>query len=269
MVTCITEAKLIFTSRISEGPSIQHIGFAQEHSPAGNAFNATNRKFLVTLLVTQNLGLTEINLMATLEERFSVLLPKFVTSEDDLADPPTVKFEAGEKGLPLNMTDDALVKGHGEIHGGFLKIEGHGGISVRQKGAIGANGEIIPYYQHFEPKPNIYDMKEETEDGQQLVRYVEVECAGVGRENVGTYKIANGIRIEMCKEELIDRSKAIPYTPIQSTHGLWKQDIQFEVSEGRFEYEGKCRCNDGIFVAKLVHKPPEGMGVVRPGVAFD
>jgi hypothetical protein len=256
---------LIFTSTFADHPGspppIHHIGFANEHSPAGKAFNANNRHFLVDLIVKLNLELPRINLMALMQERFSILLPKFMTLEAEQAHPPTVAFEEFEMEDGMSVTEDEGEQ-HDCVKVGELMVRYEGVMGVRQRGVVDENGEINGYSKDFKPKPNIYDVKEEQKDGQQvLIRHIEVECPGVRLVDIATFVIANGVRIEMRKDELIDEAKVVPYKPIQSTHGHWKQDFQFDVSEGRFEYEGVCEYEDGIFIAKLLNKPPQSVKV--------
>ena len=171
--------QLIFTADAGEGaPPVHHIGFCYEFSAAGDAFNSTNREYLLQSLEHGNILGSKVILTGILCNELSRLLPRFVNIEAaDSAAPET--SPSTEQAVSVDFAAASqLERVHGYRRLGTicLRLSQKGArVAMKTRGVISPLGEIIAHDVSFDPIVNVFDR---TRDGT-ILRYIRIECPAV------------------------------------------------------------------------------------------
>mmetsp|Transcript_91425 Transcript_91425/g.258901 ORF Transcript_91425/g.258901 Transcript_91425/m.258901 type:complete len:777 (+) Transcript_91425:32-2362(+) len=194
---------LIFT--VDQKPRIHHIGFAEEHSPAGKKFNTKNTAHLLQLLdQLEGVGERQRSVAELLQEHFTTLLPEFVflesTSGERLEGSGLrVMAEINACGTtarqlePDEESDPALYRSIGVLE---LQVSEGSRVCMKTEGVFSEFCELVAQDITFKPPPpNVYEQRLKDK----LVRLVEFEIPGVTRRDICFKRGNRGYTVTMSR----------------------------------------------------------------------
>lgn len=219
------QAKLIFTADLGEGvPPVHHIGLCYEFSKAGDAFNATNREYLLQSLEHGNTLGTNIVLTDLLCSELSRLLPKFVNIET-IEPEASAASEQAVSVIFQGANDKASVP---KVEGTRYASSGtfcmrlsndKARVTTKTRGVISPLGEIIAHDVSFDPIVNVFDKAIDTG----VQRFIRIECPGIVEEEIEWQELPNGVKVTINKKPPIEEHAVQPVEPIRGAwakHGL-------------------------------------------------
>lgn len=231
------QAKLIFTADLGEGvPPVHHIGLCYEFSKAGDAFNATNREYLLQSLEHGNTLGTNIVLTDLLCSELSRLLPKFVNIET-IEPEASAASEQAVSVIFQGANDKASVP---KVEGTRYASSGtfcmrlsndKARVTTKTRGVISPLGEIIAHDVSFDPIVHVFDKAIDTG----VQRFIRIECPGIVEEEIEWQELPNGVKVTINKKPPIEEHAVQPVEPIRQHHGMWEREFFFDQTEGRFE----------------------------------
>jgi HSP20 family molecular chaperone IbpA len=235
--------------KANKTPIVHHVTICKAGSPAGRMFNQKNLAYVMNLLEYGPGDVTGKVLSELLLTNMTELLPKFLLIDTEGQDGVQWRLEYDAKaenvvhgsscdGREVLLIDTEGFDGY--LHAGAI-VSKSGTLKMKTQGVISEFGEVQTFNASFTPDLNIF----EEQQGNQVMRTLQIECPGVAKDGFSVEEVDEGLLVTIDKKKTINEASVQPIKPIMEKFGEFKH--KFPISDRTFRFcEEELSLENGI-----------------------